>query len=289
MVFGTQESILGAMKTLTLLCSLFYSLNASAILFKIESLKEQVSYSNGEVFTTEAMLYRPVGREAKAILYLFPTINGPSPLETTTARFFVHRGFAVVIPKPVGLELNIDDPDAAQLDKDYFKPSAAAMTLIEAADRALKKENLPVFALGASQGGIRTVGLTAESSRVKAAWFAVAGGNFPLVYATSQVEKIKTLRKNHMKKLGLDSASAYENYLRLHLKNDPTYSCAKISVPIVQVIALRDNKVPTSTQYELNEACPSHRVLEIDGSHVRGASTVYFYKEKIFKFFTDQL
>lgn len=263
---------------------------ASASSYQLDRLKEKVEYADGEIFQTEADFYRPSETKAKAILYLFPTINGPSPLEKTTARYFVRRGFAVIIPAPLGLELNIEKPDTNQLDRDYFKPSAAAEQMIKAADKILNSSyELPVFALGASQGGIRTVGLTAESSRIKGAWFAVAGGNFPLVYATSQVEKIQTMRNNHMKALGLTEAKDYENYLRENLKNDPLYSCQKINVPVVQVIALQDDKVPTSTQLEMNSQCPIQKTITIKGGHVSGVSTIYFYRQAIREFFTKIL
>lgn len=260
---------------------------AHAFAFKVETIKDRVAYFD-EVVNTEGDLYLPQGPSIEGLIYLFPTISGPSPLEKTTARYFARRGFAVIIPSPLSLELNITDPDVGQLDRDYFKPTASAMALIKVVDLKLKKE-LPVFALGASQGGIRALGLSAHNKRVKAAWFAVAGGNFPSVYATSKVKKITILRQNHMEKLGLTDPENYELYLRENLKNDPLYSCKKIDVPFVQVIALKDDKVPTHTQLELKEACPPHKVIELDTGHVQGASTIYFYRAKILEFFRENI
>ena len=275
------------MKILITLFFLAITIQAQAFTFKVENIKARVNYYD-EVFTTEGKLYIPQKSHIQGLIYLFPTINGPSALEKTTARYFVRRGFAVIIPDPVGLELNIKDPDVGQLDRDYFKPSASAMKLISAADQKLQKE-LPVFSLGASQGGIRALGLAAESSRIKGAWFAVAGGNFPYVYATSKVEKITTLRQNHMAKLGMTDPIDYELYLRENLKNDPLYSCEKIKVPFVQVIALKDDKVPTSTQFELKAACPLHKVIKVDGGHLQGVSAIYFHRKNILEFFRDQI
>lgn len=275
------------MKTLITLFVLAVTALAHASSFEVETIKDRVSYYS-ETFTTAGDFYIPKDSSIEGIIYLFPTITGPSPLEKTTARYFARRGFAVIIPSPLELELNITDPDVAQLERDYYKPSASAMALIKVADQKIKKE-LPVFALGASQGGIRALGLAAESNRIKGAWFAVAGGNFPLVYATSKVKKITTLRQNHMAKLGLTDPKDYEHYLRNNLKNDPLYSCEKIKVPFVQVIALKDDKVPTTTQIELKEACPKHRVIELNAGHVQGASTIYFYRSKILEFFREQI
>nr|BDT27453.1 hypothetical protein BHI3_09190 [Bacteriovorax sp. HI3] len=260
---------------------------SQASTFKVEVIKKTISYLD-ESFTTQGNLYLPENPRVEGIVYLYPTISGPSPLEKTTARYFARRGFAVIIPDPVALELNVANPDVEQLDRDYFKPAQAAMGLIAVVDEKIKNE-VPVFALGASQGGIRALGLAAESSRVKAAWFAVAGGNFPLVYATSTVKKITTLRQNHMAKLGFTDPKDYELYLRANLKNDPLYSCEKIKIPFVQVIALDDDKVPTSTQLELKEACPPHKVIQLDGGHVKGASTIYFYRARILDFFRKQI
>ena len=273
------------MKKIITLFVLVTTTQAWAFIFQVEKIEERVTYGN-EVFKTEANVYLPKKSDIQGLIYLFPTINGPSILEKTTARYFARRGFAVIIPEPVGLELNINDPDVRVLDRDYFKPSASAIKLISVVDQKLKKE-VPVFALGASQGGIRALGLAAESTRVQGAWFAVAGGNFPYVYATSKVEKITTLRQNHMAKLGISDPLDYESYLRQNLKNDPLYSCEKIRVPFVQVIALKDDKVPTSTQIELKEACPNHKVIEVNGGHLEGVGTLYFQRAKILDFFQE--
>ena len=271
-------------KNITLFSLIIASTNAFASGYKVT--REKV-----DIITAD--IYQPTKKDIKATLVLFPTISGVSPLETLTAKYFADHGFLVIVPLPFATELENPNPSIEKLDADFFKPSIEALKLIEMTDKQFNlSETLPVFALGASQGGIRSVGLTSYSPRVKAAWFAVAGGDFPYIYAHSEVEAVKNFRINHEKLLGITGDPAdqnYEDYLRAHLKHDPLLACATITVPIVQVMALKDNKVPTHTQEELRDACPPHKVIRINAGHVTGSISVLFMRHQIRKFFEKQI
>lgn len=219
------------------------------------------------------------------MLILTPTITGVSVLEKINADYFAKSGFLVIIPLPFTSEVSSEKPDIKKLDADFFKPVYAAERFITLAEETFNLSvNLPVFAMGASQGGIRTLIIASHVNRITASWFATAGGDFPSIYANSKVEKIADFRNKHMNALGITDNAHYEKYLRDHLNNDPTTSCAQIKTPFVQTMTLKDDKVPTPNQKLLADYCPSHTVLTLNTNHIAGSlSTVKWrYKIKIF-------
>lgn len=249
--------------------------------YKIYDLKTEV---NSSVYN--AKIYEPTKLKIKSLLLIFPTINGVTSIEESNAQYFSKRGYLAIVVEQFPTQLNNPSPDMEKLNSDYFRPALAAISFINIITQKLKlAESLPVFALGASQGGIYTLIVTAHVPRIKAAWSAVIGGDLPYIYAHSDVEQIEKFRKNHMRILGLTSENAYENYLRIYLKNDPTISCKEIKVPFHQTIALRDTSVPTSTQELLVDECPPHDVSRKNMNHAAGALTTVTERKEIMEYF----
>lgn len=253
--------------------------------YDIYQMKTEVPEGN-----FEATVYLPVKKNIKAMLILTPTIAGVSILEKSNAQYFVKEGYLVIIPLPYKSEVDSEKPDIAKLDAEFYKPAFAAESFIKTAEEKFKlPTNLPVFAMGASQGGIRTLIIASYSSRITASWFATAGGDFPSIYARSVVEKIASFRIKHMKVLGITDPKEYEAYLRTHLTHDPTTACADIKTPFVQTMTLRDDKVPTENQKMLLTSCPKHKVLTLNTGHIAGSISTVNWRHKIKNFFEESL
>lgn len=268
-------------KIIFMMTFLAVSLNVHAFTTSIRSEKITASDYSGVFYYSNKL-------PPKAILVLYPTISGLSVLEKNIATYFARHQFLVLIPLPYKSEISHPTPDIDRLNAEYLKPVESVKLLInELETKNPDLNNLPLFAMGASQGGIRSLLLTANYPRVKAVWFSVAGGNFPKVYAHSEVEKISTFRERHKKVLNIVSNDDYENYLRKNLTDDPLLDCQKISVPLVQVIALKDTKVPTSTQEDLARACPPHKIIRINQGHVIGSLTNAIKKKEVLHFFQN--
>lgn len=236
--------------------------------------------------TYVAHIYRPTKLKIKALLIISPTIKGMTSIEESNAQYFSKRGYLVIATEQFITQLNSPNPDPEKLNADYYKPVLSAISLINAVDQKLNlPETLPVFALGASQGGIFTLIIAAHVPRVKGAWFAVGGGDMAHIYAYSDVVELEKFRKNHMRILGMTKMKDYENYLRLYLKNDPTISCKEITVPFHQTIALRDTSVPTSTQELLVDECPPHSVSRKNMNHAAGTVTTVIERKEIEEYF----
>lgn len=249
--------------------------------YSIFDIKTQVESSS-----YVATIYRPTKLRIKALLIISPTIRGVTSIEESNAQYFSKRGYLVIMTQQFKTELNSPNPDAEKINSDYYKPAVSAISFINAVDQKLNlPDTLPVFALGASQGGIYTVIIASHIPRIKGAWFAVGGGDLAHIYAYSDVEQIVKFRHNHMRILGMTKMKDYENYLRMYLKNDPATSCKEIKVPFHQTIALRDTSVPTSKQELLVDECPPHDVSRKNMNHSAGAVTTVLERNEIEAYF----
>lgn len=237
-----------------------------------------------------AQVYQPTETPIKFMLLISPTINGITSIEEANAQYFAKRGYVVIVPEPYPTELSNPNPNIEKLNADYFQPALSAISLINNVDQKLNlPPTTPIFALGASQGALSTIIVTSTIPRIKAAWFAVGGGNLPYIYAHSEVDQIEKFRANHMKILGINNTYQYEEYLRIYLKNDPVVSCKDITVPFHQVIATRDNSVPTVTQELLVDECPPHSVTRKNTNHAGGTVSTVLDRKKIMEFFESSI
>lgn len=260
----------------------------------VESNEEQLDYKTFILKTQvdntsyQATVYQPTQAKIKSVLVISATIDGVTAIEESNAQYFSKRGYVVIVPELFKTELNSPNPDAEKINSDFYKPAISAITFINLVDQKLNlPETLPIFALGASLGGISTIIITANVPRVKAAWFAVGGGDLPYIYAHSEVKQLEEFRRRHMRNLGITDRNDYEAYLRMYLKNDPTISCKDIKVPFHQTIALRDTSVPTKTQELLVDECPPHNVSRRNLNHAAGTVTTVLERETIMEYFNS--
>ena len=287
------------MKKLTIFTIIAYFSIFISTSFGIDSVIISTSGHRAEIYHAkidlptghyESTIYLPLKSKIKAILILTPTIAGVSVIEKSNAQYFSDAGFLVIIPLPYKSEISSERPDIKKLDAEFFKPAYAAerfITLVEEKFNLLS--DLPVFAMGASQGGIRTLIIASYISRITASWFATAGGDFPSIYARSRVEKISNFRMKHMKLLGITDPKEYEVYLRNNLTHDPSTACADIKKPFVQTMTLRDDKVPTANQELLVKTCPTHKTLTLNTGHVAGSLSTVTWRHKALKFFEESM
>lgn len=232
-----------------------------------------------------AYIYLPK-TEVKRVVIITPTIAGLSPIEKINARFFVKRGYAVIVPLPFKSEIDNNDPDIRNLDQEFLLPAQNADIFLNLLFEKLSlSDDVPVYAMGASQGGFRSLVIAAKTTRVRAAWIVTAGADFASIYADSQVEKILNYKNRSKEKFNFASDDEYEDYVRTNLTNDPKNLCAEIKIPFTQTIATKDDKVPTANQLLLEKSCPNHHVIRLKTGHVQASLSTSFYLKKIAHFF----
>lgn len=238
--------------------------------------------------------YEPKTKILNSLIILSPTINGEGFVEKSTAKFLVKSGFHVIVSEfrnlnnlnPV-FDYTKEDEVIRAYEKGFFRPIAGARHALN----FLKQENKfdKVFAVGGSQGGIRSIVLLGSIPEIRAAWTNVAGGDFPSLYAYSEVEQLVKDRGIHMKALGLTSKMEYEVYMRSKLKNDPMKACKKRTADLRMLISLSDESVPTSNQLKLWNACGRPQKREINGGHVSGVLKLISERKKMLSFFKSYL
>lgn len=238
----------------------------------------------------KAMIYEPKMEKIKAILIISHTLGKSNSIEGSNAQYFSQHGYVAIVPYVFDSELDKLLPDTEKLDNDFLRPIPSVKSFIAIAESKFHlPKDLPIFALGASQGGITTLILTAYIPRIKAAWAAVGGGDLPYIYAHSDSSGVVKFRTNHMRFLNITDNNEYEAYLRANLKNDPVIVCREIKVPFHQTIALRDTTVPTVTQELLADQCPPHEIQRLQLTHTGGTLTTVTDRQKIKDFFEAEL
>lgn len=272
---------------------------------KIKLVKDKRKYSISKITQTIVELgsndlkfsidfYEPKKKVLKALVILSPTINGEGFVEKATAKFLVKNGFHVMVSEFRNLnnlnpvyDYTKEDEVIKAYEKGFYRPIAGARHGLDYLMR--NNEFNKVFAVGGSQGGIRSTILLGSIPEIRAAWVNVAGGDFPSLYAYSEVKQLVKDRAVHMKALGLTKKSDYENYMRVHLKNDPIQACKKRKADLRMLISLDDDSVPTKNQLKLWEACGKPQSRKINGGHVSGVLKLLTKKKKMLKFFKSYL
>jgi dienelactone hydrolase len=240
--------------------------------------------SAGE-FQIQLSVYQPRNDRGHNLI-LFPTIEGESLLERQTAAYFARKGYLVMIPTIEEYKVSFGAQTACAMDLTYRRVQGSAILMAEIMNEIRPAKNLMIA--GASQGGIRSIMAAAVLPQAQAVWAIVAGGDFPSIYANSEVQAITSFRQQHMRAMNFSNTQEYEEYLRENLKLDPEFSCWKIEANIAMVIATRDDSVPTDNQERLVESCQPQLVRRLNAGHVRGAMDLYLKRITIRKFFESK-
>ena len=216
-------------------------------------------------------------------LTIFPTIEGAGFIEKALARYFARRGFWAVIPIIPELENPFDEHTTQRMDEMYLRVQQSALVIQEKLQSLNPRGRN--FLMGASQGGIRSIMSAQALSHIDAIWANVAGGDFPSLYAYSEVDEIRNFRRAHMNQLNLKDPESYSSYLAQRLQYDPVKGCELLDSRLSLVVALEDTSVPTSNQMKLLESCQPDKVKKLNSGHFRGVIDLIFHKRDIRKFF----
>lgn len=225
-------------------------------IYNQEILVSETSFDKDLKNTTikfQYYFYKTKQSKANTLIVLTPSIAGVSIIEKNVASFFAKRGFDVVVPISYETPITFGEITTKQMDRGLVRQLIQMDFFI-----SLSAHYKAYFAIGASQGGIRSTSLVANNKIFKKAYLYVPGGNLPLIYAQTEVESLIEFRKNHMRALNINDKDSYEQYLKSNLKFDTLMSCKEIDTPLYFFLANRDKSVPTHSQYELYEECSKY-------------------------------
>lgn len=296
---------------LILFCSLGHLHKVMALDYRPVSMQRDVEYSsNGEkkihgvlklfesssnkAIDFEYDFYAPADRPSDRLVVITPNIDGATPLEYFLKDYLVNRGFSVLIAYALEMNFTYDSTTAAQFERESVRAQMGTTRLIEELGRTESFDKQSIGLLGASLGGIRSAILFGLDDRFKAMFIAVAGADFPSIYANSTNSVLRPIRAAHMEYLGLRNTSSYERYLRARLKLDPSLVIKSPNLEnVAMVIAENDRIVPTYNQWQLwtlikNTGVHPKTYISESG-HVRGALHLLRYRSDIVQWFKDRL
>ncbi len=229
--------------------------------------------------------YRARKKKRNELLILFPTISGVTLLEKTMARYFVNRGYDVVLPVSLIRDFKFNSNTVKAMDEGFWRSVIQTKSILK--DLRRLKNYTKTFVVGGSQGGTRAAMLLGHNLNIDKAYTFVAGGDFAQIFARSDVKQVQTLRDNHMKALKLSSKSEYEAYLRDNLQFSPESFCGLRKAKLKMLVATRDTSVPTDTQYSLWKGCNYPQKKEISKGHVMGVLSMWWYRKDVYRFFSN--
>lgn len=264
----------------------------------IEGFLSLFEIQTGETIEFQYDYYAPTPTPGKQkgdkLVIITPTIEGATPLEYFLKDYLQNRGFHVLIPRSLPLVFTYDDTTVLQFERASIRARVGTTSIVNHLARTESFDEKSIGLLGASLGGIRSSILFGLDPRFRAMFIAVAGADFPSIYATSENSVLKPIRGEHMDYLGLSSQKSYENFLRGKLILDP-YMVTKSSylANVAMVIADDDKIVPTYNQWQLWSAIKAagiHPKTYIsDSGHVQGALHLIRYRNNIVEWFKERL
>lgn len=248
----------------------------------------------GQTIDFEYKFFAPASESLGKLIVITPNIEGATPLEFFLKDYLVKRGFSVLIPYALPLDFTFDATTTEQFERASERAFAGTTSLIDLLTQTEDFDATAVGLVGASLGGIRSSILFGLDSRFRAMFIAVAGADFPSIYANSQNSHIRPLREKHMRSLGMTRTSRYEAYLRARLTLDPAMVVQSDYLTNVAMIVAEDDKiVPTYNQWRLwslIKAAGVHPKTYISESgHVQGALHLLRYRKIINDWFVKKL
>lgn len=237
--------------------------------------------------------YSPGENNGKTII-LSPNIEGTTVLERWLRDYLTNRGYNILIPYALPIEFAFGPRTPEEFELWNIQAIVGTRAIVKSllATQVFDEENMGL--LGASLGGIRSSILFGLDHRFKAAFVAVAGADFPSLYANTKNTVLRPIREAHMQYLGLRQQRNYENYLRGFLKLDT--SIIKQSPYLknyAMVIADKDTVVPAANQWRLWQSIKNtgvHPKTYIsDTEHILGALQLLRYRFEIFEWFETRL
>jgi len=231
----------------------------------------------------DAKVFTPLDSKTYPVVFLLPPSVGDTILDNSLATNFCLKGMGAYVLNlvkqiPTGYEIpnfNLQDEAADRA----LAGIRAVMATLDSSGLANGKYGI----VGASLGGILASYIAGSEPRIKASVLIAAGGNIPFILATSTQEAVKAQREGRFSLLGINDPTHYENILKPFIQNDPINVAPNIlAETTLQFIMLRDTKVPTITQIQLNNRLNRSEVIQIDRAHVPGiVEAVTVHVEKI--------
>jgi hypothetical protein len=233
-------------------------------------------------------LIRPAKNLAPTpVMIVVPTMEGITPVETSTASGFCDAGMATIIA-------DVDDNSIPQampswgLEDVRNRYSILALrTTIDFAKSSPYFDPNKVGFMGLSLGAIMgsfVAGL--EGERLAAIVLVLAGGDIPFILSVSDNDRVRQMRDGRMQATGMTDSVQYEEVLHQTVRYDPLHFASRAKPQkMLMVMSSNDTKVPTAMQNDLYEAFGKPENSVYKSGHVQTIiALTYWYFDTVTDF-----
>lgn len=227
--------------------------------------------------------YRPRGAAKTPVILCLPILGGNNRETEFFSRYFAARGYAALM-------VHRDKKQKASVTPETLEPSLRQIVLDHkrAIDWISTQENLDVGRVGvfgASMGGIKATLLAALDPRVKAAVFALAGGDLPYILTHSSEKAIIKKIEAEKQRRNLSTEELYA-LLKAEVKTDPISMAEYVDARRVQMIlGVFDTVVPYRKGTELSEAIGGPEMILLPAGHYSSLLFIYYVRGAALDFF----
>ncbi len=234
--------------------------------------------------------HKPLNR----LIIITPNIRGVTVLERRLAHYLSKRGFHVIVPILENKLMEQEKFTFKAIDNSQRDFLYVTRALVDHYLKRMSYDEEKIGLTGVSLGGIRSSLLLGSDDIFRAMYISVAGAELPEIYATSQHEFVKELRRRHMKNLDVDSIQEYQSLLDNHLSVDVD---RVVNSPylenVAMIIADEDKIVPSVNQWKLwktlKEAGHQPKTIIKDCEHIMGALYLLRYQKEVYMWLKERL
>lgn len=233
---------------------------------------------------------RPEGLTGRApAVVITPILGGSYGLEQVMGAALARRGLHAAIVLRAESLLGDGSDDEARLERVTRTAVIDRRRAIDWLEAQPDVDGGAIGALGASQGGITTVGLAAVDSRVRAAVVLLAGGDLGQVLATSDEPRVVRWREARLARAGGD-ADALAARVRAAVTSDPLALAPHVDARRLLLGLTRlDHDVPYASQLRLCEALGRPERFTLPTGHASAALALPYLVSRATGFLEERL
>ncbi len=231
--------------------------------------------------------YYRLPRDKSPVIVLLPISGGHYEPESIFARYFVRRGFAVLLVRR--REFSNQTPTLEAVNAGLKEPVTVNKTVLDWIQTRPELDAERIGLFGISVGGIQGALLASLDQRISAAALGLTGGDLPFVLARSTEKGISKPRAAFLREhnMGLDE---FEAGLRKTITCDPIL-CAQYADPekILLVLAMCDRVVPFKKGWELRQGMGRPETVLLPTGHYTAALCIPYVERTCLRFFRKHL
>lgn len=224
-----------------------------------------------ENLVVKAHYFQKLEVTSAPLLILVPPIKGISIREKRVSKYFLKKGFNVIVIEPIRDISNSEVP-IVEFENKLLSFVGAVRSVIDVMEEKpeIQKEN--IFLWASSMGAIYSSIVIGVEDRINASVLILGAGSIPDIVTESEQKYIVNYRNSRIEQEGLSSVEDFRLKLKKNMRIDPLLYTSKGGKPnVFFVLAKKDNSVPTKYQQALFEAYGSPSSARMYNTNHAGA------------------